>query len=371
MAPSLRRKGLMMETVFSHIIQTRFSHYFEDVATEALAYILNSNQHARMCMMRLLRGVEPSLPELHFRTQQTEKNTRPDMWGYNGTETHVYVENKFWAGLTDNQPVSYLRQLGEYKQPTLLLTIVPGAREQMMTAELSRRLREADITAVEHNGPALGVVWYVKTDAGPWLALTSWQRLLEILEAAVKDDTSARNDLLQLRSLCEAADIDEFKHVSAEEVTNQRIPALVLQLGRIVRACVDKAVNLRILSTEGLTEQRSWEKWGKYAWILERNKVGIWFGIDLVLWKTHGRSPLWVEISTTEFGRANEVKPLMEEWSAKRGGVIELPDGSLGFPVDVDTGVDKDQVRDSIVRQLGEIAEVLSPIGVRSQGSGG
>ncbi len=46
------------------------------------------------------------LPELTFKTQQTEGSIRPDMWGFAGNEPCVYIENKFWAGLTDNQPVS-------------------------------------------------------------------------------------------------------------------------------------------------------------------------------------------------------------------------------------------------------------------------
>ena len=110
-----------MQTVFSHIVQKRFSQVNEDVATDALAFVLHSSESARNGMMKLLRGVAPNMPGLRFRTQQTEGSIRPDMWGYDEGEPRVFVENKFWAGLTDNQPVSYLRQLSEYTQPTVLL----------------------------------------------------------------------------------------------------------------------------------------------------------------------------------------------------------------------------------------------------------
>lgn len=43
-----------METVFSHIIQKRFSQVNEDVATDALAFILRSNESALTGMMKLL-----------------------------------------------------------------------------------------------------------------------------------------------------------------------------------------------------------------------------------------------------------------------------------------------------------------------------
>jgi len=42
-----------MQTVFSHIIQKPYSQSYEDVATDALAYILNTHQPARQAMMRI------------------------------------------------------------------------------------------------------------------------------------------------------------------------------------------------------------------------------------------------------------------------------------------------------------------------------
>ena len=101
-----------MSTVFSHIIQKRFSQVNEDVATDALAYVLESSEAARSGMTKLLRGILPDLPPLRFKTQQVDGTIRPDMWCFAGAEPRVFVENKFWAGLTDNQPVSYLKQLG-------------------------------------------------------------------------------------------------------------------------------------------------------------------------------------------------------------------------------------------------------------------
>lgn len=109
-----------MHTVFSHIIQKRFPQVNEDVATDALAFILHSSEPARNGILKLLRGVVADMPEIRFQTQQTEGSIRPDMWGFDGAEPRVFIENKFWAGLTDNQPVFYIRQLAEYTQPTVI-----------------------------------------------------------------------------------------------------------------------------------------------------------------------------------------------------------------------------------------------------------
>lgn len=96
-----------MTTVFSHIVQRRLSQEHENVATDALSFILSQSEPARSGVMKLLRTICTQLPDLRFRTQGTVEDSRPDMWGFEGASPRVFIENKFWAGLTDNQPVGY------------------------------------------------------------------------------------------------------------------------------------------------------------------------------------------------------------------------------------------------------------------------
>jgi len=143
-----------MNTVFSHIVQRRLSHQSEDVATEALAFILNSSEPARRAFTDLLRRIKPDLPDLYFRTQRTAGDARPDMWGLDESNTpHVFIENKFWAGLTENQPVEYLRRLPATPEPSVLLFTVPAARQTTVWSELERRLDEAAIAATRRDSP--------------------------------------------------------------------------------------------------------------------------------------------------------------------------------------------------------------------------
>ena len=46
-----------MQTVFSYVVQKSLSQKNEDVATDALAFILNSSKSARTGMMKLLCGI--------------------------------------------------------------------------------------------------------------------------------------------------------------------------------------------------------------------------------------------------------------------------------------------------------------------------
>lgn len=135
-----------METVLSHIVRKRFSAEYENVATEALAFIVQSSEAAKRGLMKLFHGIAPDLPSLQFRTQQNEGSARPDMCGLSDGIPRVFIENKFWAGLTENQPVTYLGILSKYDKPCILLVVVPEARQETMWRELLRRLTGAGIS---------------------------------------------------------------------------------------------------------------------------------------------------------------------------------------------------------------------------------
>ena len=214
-------------------------------------------------MTKLLRGLVPELPSLHFQTQQTEGSIRPDMWGLSEGDPHVFVENKFWAGLTDNQPVAYLEQLSEYDHPTALLVVAPAARQQTLWRELSHRLQDAGMAGSERS-PVAGVSHTAETELGPIIALTSWTNVLSVLEHEAVNDPGARGDLVQLRALCNAADNDAFSPVSLSEVSDQRTPAFVLQLSTIVQAAIDLAVTKGVLNLKGMMPQASAERIGRY-----------------------------------------------------------------------------------------------------------
>jgi len=354
-----------METIFSHIVQKRFSRQNEDVATDALAFILHSSDQARHGFMKLLRGIEAALPDLRFRTQQSEGNIRPDMRGFDGPSTRVFVENKFWAGLTENQPVSYLRQLSECAQPTILLVVVPAAREQTIWRELVARSSDAGISQTDRASPA-GVAFCATTQLGPILALTSWRKLLSAMELEAEEDSRAMADLAQLRSLCDAADSHAFIPVSAEDMTDQRTPAFLLQMNTIVQDSVQLAVTDGVLDLNGLRPQASWERIGRYVKFANASGCGAWIGVHLELWKQRGSTPLWLVFAQGDFSRAMEARQVLEPW-ASREGVISFSDGdqfSLGLDIAVEE--EKDVVVRSIAKTLRSIATALSVLPPRS-----
>lgn len=351
-----------MQTILSYIIQKRFSQINEDVATDALAYVLESSEAARCGMMKLFRGIVLDMPSLRFKTQQTAVGIRPDMWGYADSEPRVFLENKFWAGLTDNQPVSYLKQLALYTQPTILLVIAPAAREQTLWRELMRRLLDSGISTVQGSSAA-GIAFAVSTSLGPTLALTSWTNVLSVLEHETVDDPATRGDLVQLRALCGAADEDAFVPVSMSQLSDQRTPAFILQLGSIVQATIEHGVNLNVVNIGGLRPQASWERIGRYLWMSGDQSVGAgaWFGVHFGLWKKHG-TPLWIIFYGENFGRAQEVRELIEPWAAKNAILTTSNNSDFAIAIDFPTGEEKAGVVRALVDGIKEITAVLSPL---------
>jgi len=159
------------------------------------------------------------------------------MWGLEGAAARVFVENKFWAGLTANQPVAYLEQLAGCEQPSVLLPIAPAARAQTLWRELTRRLRDASVETSDL-GAIGALVQAVATSLGPVLALTSWSRVLEVVEQAAADGDPGRLQGLDVPQrgapvhAQEAADVAVGERAMAGERVEQANAANGLGVGR-------------------------------------------------------------------------------------------------------------------------------------------
>jgi hypothetical protein len=129
-----------MNGLIAHLV-TRFAAHPENLATEALAYILRNSGTARLAFLRHLSEFGPALPEtLTFRTQASgADNAIPDLIGADEEGRQLVIaEAKFWAGLSDHQPSTYLRRLPA-DHPGVVIFVAPQARFQTLWPELLRR----------------------------------------------------------------------------------------------------------------------------------------------------------------------------------------------------------------------------------------
>ncbi len=117
----------------------------ENVAVEALGHILSGSEAARRALSDVVRAGGAEVGQIvQVRTQATgQEGARPDLAGFDERgDERVLIEAKFWAGLTENQPVSYLERLPD-EQPSALLFVAPAARVEPLWAELRRHVSKS------------------------------------------------------------------------------------------------------------------------------------------------------------------------------------------------------------------------------------
>ena len=174
-------------SLFGHLA-SRFAPHPENLATEALLYVLRSPT-ARAALVRGLGRAGATLPrDLRFSSQVVaEDSSIPDLIGKDEDgQKRLIVEAKFWAGLTENQPGAYIAQLpGELD--SVLLFVAPAARFTSLWPELLSRaqghLAEGDAASLDEHKEFRRV----QLDGPRSLVLMSWRLLL----SAVRRDLAA------------------------------------------------------------------------------------------------------------------------------------------------------------------------------------
>jgi len=349
-----------MQTIFSHIVQKRLSQEHENIATEALTFILNSNNTAYQAFMNLLRLTVEDLPALDFKQQKGYEDKRPDIIGQYVEKTYVVIENKFWAGLTENQPVEYLKYLSENSEQSLLLFIVPKEREIIIQNEISRRLDKEGASYTENTIKPFS--FYCETSIKPIVSILSWKSLLQTLENELVDEPRWRNEIYQLRSLCDAADNLAFIPFSSSELTNQRIPSLMLQLSSVIQRTIERGVAEGFLSIKGALPQASWERIGRYFLFLltgEETVHSCWIGTSLNLWKEDGMTPIWLVLYPKSAKNAESSKNILEPWAKKKNYYHGTKNDAFYIGLPIITGEEEDIVVNGMLNILKEIRELL------------
>jgi hypothetical protein len=206
-------------------LTVKLTRQYENAATEALMYVLRTHAPSSAAISELLRhsGLPDDLPRLAFRTQvYGADGSIPDLVGIDASGVErLIVEAKFWAELTDHQPVSYLRRLSE-SLSSVLLFVCPEKRVQGLWDVLKSRVRPT-VAALGCPGGLPQAVTWLKIPPTGHLAIVSWHALLSTLasDAAAQGDRLYESDIHQLEGLCEQVDSEAFLPLHASELSAQ------------------------------------------------------------------------------------------------------------------------------------------------------
>ena len=352
-------------TLFAHVA-LKLGARPEDIAVEALGHILSTSKAALHAIEDILNAGGAQVGTIcHARTQASKENGgRTDLSGCdeNGEE-RVLIEAKFRAGLTDFQPVAYLKRLPANK-PAVLLFVAPAARFELLWAELCRRVVKAGMNfGLDSRDSNL----YIAEVGGKHrLMLTSWRVLLDRMasRASIAGDSRAEADIRQLVGLTQRMDEDEFLPLRSEEL-GPEFPRRVLAFVRLVRDAATRA------------SQKEWANWNGsqpsigetfYGWYLLLAGAGVWFGYWCAPWAQHRDTPLWLEFSewrddkcpTVTFTEVRHSLALLQK---------EVPPGIIDeghrllIPINLPVGVEYDAVLDAVVKRLADIARLIDSPG--------
>ena len=269
------------------------------------------------------------------------------------------IEAKFWAGLTDNQPVGYLERLESAPQPSALLFVAPAQRMDALWAELCRLSESTSEVALDSDADGLRSA---RTSAGPYLMLISWRNLLGRMAAKVSAaaDSHTEIDIRQLQGLAEQQDEEAFLPLRREELGPQ-LPRRVIDLTHIVDDAVSRVSKTEWVSTKGArmvataTSYGVWLRFSRAEAVF--GKTSSYFGVAYGSWARYRDTPLWLNFSNPPADLRRTLEPLRDRNPPE---LIETGN-KLRIPIELPVGKERGEVLDAVVARLLEIARLLTP----------
>jgi hypothetical protein len=348
-------------TVFGHLA-FQFATHPENLATEALSFVLRTSPAASRAFTEFLRPIGLDCPGgLYFETQRGGlEQSIPDMKCRDGKgQLRVIVENKFWAGLTENQPVTYIQELF-HQLPVgvaALLFVVPKARLQLVWDEVVRRCGANEVPV--GNAQKLASMTAASLGEGHYIAVTSWGALLDALFTAATSagEIGPCNDIAQLQGLCRRMDETAFLPVSGDELTNLGMARRIIDFSDLPFAIVEKSVKLGLCIKRKESNFRYGS--GTYIRICGFN---AWVGFSANLWRNLGVSPIWVNFYPESCATVQVREDLVRFRTAAPQRCFDADIKNyrwVAVPIFLPTGVEKPHIIEEAVRQIGELKDEL------------
>ena len=344
------------DTLLAHLAWM-LSRRHEDIAVEALGYIFQSSPARRVLEEMLQDGGAEVGPIAHVRTQVSEEQTRPDLVGFDRHDKEcVFIEAKFEAGLTEQQPTAYLERLSSH---TALVFVSPASRIELLWAELCQR------AGVDGPRPASETAAFrsVTTAGARHLMLTSWTHLLERLDGA--GDLHTTIAVQQLRGLTKMKTEEAAFHPLHPDELDPKIPRRFRSLQRLVDDATTRAVKDEYASAPGSVTTTA-TSYGRYLSLADG---AAWFGIEFECWAypSYPNTPLWLcfqEEWRSEGSRPlGEIRRALEPLKQKAPSECFEEDGALYVPIDLPPHAEYDAVLKAVGRRLQEVSDLISAAG--------
>lgn len=264
----------MTDSLLAHLAGMFATQRYEDLASEALVYLLNRAPALRQAVDAILSTTSKpvEIASAHGQIVDSDSAARPDIELHDTTGTIVaLIEAKFDAGLTINQPATYLQM-----DAGTVLFVIPGRRIESLWPELCRRAATVgSVTA--HETHDIDSLRSAAVDGAATLAIISWAELGQRLRtAAVRHAPDVVGEVDQFVSVCARFEADVFVPFTSEELTSDWGRRL-LHFHDLTQAIVARVQEEHDwVNTIGLRWSRGDVWYGSYLNI-GRLGGGIWF----------------------------------------------------------------------------------------------
>lgn len=335
-----------------------FKDQGENTATESLQYILKQYPVAAQTFTIFIRGMGVSLPEnLRFDVQlHQDGGAVPDLTGVDaGGDTVLHLEAKFWAPLTKNQPLAYLKALPVAK-PGMVLFVAPEVRFAELWTWLLKRCEKAGFPV---NVTADGVSGFFAANlgGGKSLGLVSWRSLLERLHEALAlhNVLDGVHDLRQLQGLCARFEAEGFQPFRDEDLLTAA--GARIEDYRLLAQSVGAALKVKghaMLDGYSISRKPTFHK--RYMTLFGRVNACVEYNHGY--WKQYHNSPLWLSFPAKDKNDAVEKQRAISE--KYPGRVYEIRK-TIILALEIPVGAVRDDIIASLVQQIEDLESVIRP----------
>ena len=274
----------------------------EDIATLSLQYLLSKSNELKLAFNKIIsKSLNINIgDDIYYVCQQTGENKeRPDMSGINseGNE-EILCEMNFYAGLTENQPHTYLKRLKDNNGKGLVF-VCPERRKNTLWMKLMELCNHKECVDVNE--------WCVNVD-GINLSIVSWKELLEELNSVASVNAlKYKGDVEQLIGYCNQMDSDEMLPFEEDDLTADMakkveryymIPDMVLE-------SLEKDKKY-ISTTKGLKAAPRRDGYARYIYIED---YAITISYNRIFWKSSNsvETPFWLSIRTKDWKETENI----------------------------------------------------------------
>ena len=340
-------KKSLLGHLYSHIKGSA-----EDVATMSLQYLLTYYDCLKISFNGLLAdrlGV-PFDKQTSYECQSVgEELERPDMAGTdsNGKEI-ILCEAKFYAGLTENQPLTYLKRL-RMENGTGLVFICPKDRMISLWATLMDKCKDQNTVQINDFCVSVNNIH---------MTILSWEEIISNLNrTADAVEQGALADIEQLRGYCEQIISNSFQPFKSEELgadMAKRYEQLMYILDRAWDAIVaDKGIEADMNGLRTTAHRHGYKRY------CNLNGLEGDICLDLELWANdkYEDTPYWIGFRDKEWKKNNlgnvavSTVPVTRKFF-NRSGFIYLA-------IDVPCGLVEDDAIESVRRQIAEYLQLF------------